>query len=151
MNEQKTIEKEPVKIVERGWIEDLPQMKDCRFRRNTLLQSHNVRFVVVTFGNWHPNNTINMMPLDGKNVYYETRVYRPERHERYWFANPQKRIFFKGYEKPTTIEYAAYASDFAADLMHKKMVRFIERKFQEGVDMSEPKPKKRPKHWRKRK
>lgn len=78
-----------VKRTERGWPGHYCAASMCLFRRNTLVEYGDNRYVVSTVGNYRLNNNIEMIGLDR---YYETMVFEAIQNGSYWDANVSKQI-----------------------------------------------------------
>lgn len=113
-----------VKVTERGWPGHFIAADDCKFRRNTLLEYKDKKWIVSTVG---------AMPADkysldknkygfttiGYRRYYETMAFEAEKNGIYWDANVLKDIDFKS---NWALNKCDFNSDQKANDMHDKVV-----------------------------
>ena len=80
-----------VNVTERGWAGHFICSGQCRFRRNTLLEYKDKKWVVSTVGNqWHPE-TKDMMKI-GADRWYETMAFEAREIYGYMDADIDKEI-----------------------------------------------------------
>lgn len=98
-----------VKRTEQGWAGHFICSGSCLFRRNTLIEYEDRKWIISTVGA--------MVDKDGKpatigyNRWYETMVFEAELQGGYWEADVSKQIYFEG-------EWGIWASSFT-ELMAK--------------------------------
>lgn len=80
-----------VKRTERGWAGHFIAADHCRFRRNTLLEYKDRKWIVSTVGAYHPvsNRSIDTI---GHKRWYETMVFEGENQSGYIDINVEKQI-----------------------------------------------------------
>ena len=131
-----------VKRTERGWAGHYCCSKDCTFRRNTLLEYKDKKWVVSTVGCQIARYNLglsqkkgNVMPI-GYNRYYETMAFESS-HDEYDDADVSKEIEFDsewsiwGETWKDVIE--RYGNpDLVANKMHEKVVKELMEKIKIG-------------------
>ena len=118
----------PVKITERGWGGHLCVASQCLFRRNTLLEFGNEKWVVSTVGNYCVKSE--MPEKIGYNWYYETQAFVATEQNGYYDADVRDRIAF---DAPWTIGSMSRLSDAEAQLMHDIVVLELSKAIQSNV------------------
>lgn len=78
-----------VKRTERGWAGHYICADRCRFRRNTLLEYEDRKWIVSTVGSYC-NPRIDMI---GADRWYETMVFEAKLQNGYWDADVSKQIY----------------------------------------------------------
>lgn len=121
-----------IKRTERGWGAHFVGAKNCLFRRNTLIEKGESRYVVSTVGNWQIpvedetyDNTHEISP--GR--YYETLVFKATFIDPYWEAEIQKQIHVDAKQE---IAKSSVTSDFEANEMHEGVVKEIIERLNSG-------------------
>lgn len=124
-----------VKRTERGWAGHYICSDQCKFRRNTLLECGDTKWIVSTIGG---------KILDGKpdvvgwNRWYETMAFKAELEHGYWDADVTKEICF---ESPWGIFAESFDElveqhphiDNYANEMHETVVAELMQKITETV------------------
>lgn len=119
-----------VKITERGWAGHYICADRCRFRRNTLVEYGEKKWVVSTVGNLIIDGKLEQVGLDR---YYETMAFEAEINGEYIDADVEKQIFFEndwGLWADTEKEFCQkypFADNDAND-MHEKIVDELKAK-----------------------
>lgn len=113
-----------VKITERGWAGHLIFADACRFRRNTLLEYNDKRWIVSTVGAMPANEysldkNKNGFTTIGLWRYYETMAFEAQKNGIYWDANVEKQIDF---DSNWSLDECNFNSDQKANEMHDKVV-----------------------------
>ena len=98
-----------VKRTEQGWAGHFICSRNCLFRRNTLIEYKDRKWIISTVGAMIDKN--GMPTTIGYNRWYETMVFEAELQDGYWEADVSKEIYPKG-------EWGMWASSFA-ELMSK--------------------------------
>lgn len=80
-----------VKRTERGWAGHYICADRCRFRRNTLLEYQDKKWIVSTVGNFVPSTR--KTDMIGANRWYETMVFEAEMKNGYIDADVTKQIY----------------------------------------------------------
>lgn len=111
-----------VKIIERGWAGHFCAASQCSFRRNTLIEYENKKFVVSTVGAYKYGNDFTII---GADRYYETMAFEAQYEEPYWEANVSREIDFNS---DWTISTCDLYSDGLANNMHEKIVDELSKK-----------------------
>lgn len=127
-----------VKRTERGWAGHFICSRSCLFRRNTLIEYKDRKWIISTVGAMVDENR--KPTTVGINRWYETMVFEAELRDGYWDANVSKEIYPKG-------EWGIWASSFTelmtkyptpditANNIHEAIVeQMIERIQKEEVD-----------------
>jgi hypothetical protein len=118
----------PVKITERGWGGHFCLANQCLFRRNTLLEFGNEKWVVSTVGNRIGKSE---MPEEiGYNRYYETMAFVATEMDGYYDADVTQQIAF---DSPWTVSAVSRLSDAEAQLMHDAVVFELSKAIQLNV------------------
>ena len=132
-----------VKVTERGWAGHFCCADKCKFRRNTLLEYQNKKWIVSTVGAMPQSETIRKIPelrsengfeTIGLNRYYETMVFeeKPIKNEEgaiiYYDANVEKQIYF---DSDWAIDNCDFEADKQANEMHDKVVEELINKIKE--------------------
>lgn len=116
-----------VKITERGWAGHLCCSDGCKFRRNTLLEYEDKKWIVSTVGAYvSPRNQIETIGLDR---YYETMAFvgKPSVVDGYTYidADVSNEIYF---DNKWAIPYCGGDSDEKANQMHENVVKELTEK-----------------------
>ena len=127
-----------VKRTERGWPGHFICSRSCLFRRNTLIEYEDRKWIISTVGAMSDENR--KPTTVGINRWYETKVFEAQLQDGYWDADVSKEIYPKG-------EWCIWASSFTelmtkyptpdttANDMHEAIVeQMIERIQKEEVD-----------------
>ena len=119
---------------ERGWAGHFICVKDCLFRRNTLLEYNDIKIVVSTVGlmetPWKKGSEFYTGPFEeiGIGRYYETMAFHSTKSDtRYHDIDVRRQINFDSQWSIDRID----ADDLAND-MHEKVVTEITTRLQEG-------------------
>ena len=116
-----------VKITERGWAGHFICSENCLFRRNTLIEYGDKKWVVSTIGNmWHP--VTNKLMTIGLGLWYETKAFEACDIDGYIDADIKKELNIEsecGLYAATEEElYEKYPlTDNAANEMHDNIVK----------------------------
>ena len=122
-----------VTITERGWAGHFVGSKSCLFRRNTLIQYGDKKWVVSTVGSYiNMNNNIDTI---GHNRWYETMAFE-SKYDEYDDADISKPISFESdwslyAETWDDLEKEFPKPDIAANNMHEKVVKELSEKIKE--------------------
>lgn len=124
-----------VNVTERGWVGHFILAHRCLFRRNTLLEYKDKKWVVSTVGAYRtPENKIYNI---GHRRWYETKAFEAQENFGYIDANVEKNIFFDskcgicGDSWEEVCEYYDGTPDNAANDMHDKVVSELINKIKE--------------------
>ena len=128
-----------VKRTERGWAGHFIAADRCMFRRNTLLEHKDRKWVVSTIGNYHPSlyGTVDTI---GHERWYETMVFEASCQGGYFDADVSKKqihvsqdwgIWGKTWED---VEKTYSLPDNAANDMHERIVDEMVEKIQMEVE-----------------
>ena len=90
-NEKVNGEQMDVKITERGWAGHFICSDRCKFRRNTLIEYGDTKWVVSTVGCFVCENRVETIGLER---FYETMAFEAKEDDGYWEADVSKGIFF---------------------------------------------------------
>ena len=125
-----------VKRTERGWAGHFIAADHCRFRRNTLLEYEDKKWIVSTVGCFFSlyNGSIDTI---GYNRWYETMVFEGEMQDGYIDINVEKQIESDndwGIWGDTWDEVMKtyHTPDNAANDMHERIVDEMTEKIQKG-------------------
>ncbi len=83
---------EKVKRTERGWPGHFICADRCMFRRNTLLEYKDKKWVISTVGRYISSSS-NKIDTVGANRWYETMVFEAKLSGEYWDADVSKQIY----------------------------------------------------------
>ena len=113
-----------VKVTERGWAGHLIFADACKFRRNTLLEYKDKKWVVSTVGampasKYSFDKNENGFTTIGLGRYYETMAFEAEKNGIYWEANVERQIDF---DSNWALDECDFNSDQKANEMHDKVV-----------------------------
>ena len=137
------IEVDGVKITERGWAGHLIFADSCKFRRNTLLEYGDKKWIVSTVGamsqseiarKYSGSPSKNGFETIGLGRYYETMAFeaQPVENEKgdivYYDADVSKQIYF---DSDWMIDDCNFETDKLANEMHDKVVEELARKIKE--------------------
>lgn len=122
-----------VKVTERGWAGHLCFADACKFRRNTLLEYKDKKWIVSTVGAMPANEysvykNENGFVTIGLGRYYETMVFEAKKNGVYWDADVRKEIDF---ESEWVLNECDFNSDQKANDMHEKVVEELIKKIKE--------------------
>lgn len=109
---------------ERGWAGHFICANSCRFRRNTLLEYKDKKWVVSTIG-CMVTDSLQEIGLDR---HYETMAFEARYDAPYWEANVEKEIDF---ESTWAIYGVDMYSDQKANEMHEKVVEELMQKIKD--------------------
>lgn len=116
-----------VKITERGWAGHFCAADLCKFRRNTLLEYGDKRWIVSTVGDMV--DVFSKKPTTiGLNRYYETMAFEARFDGRYWDADVSNQLYF---DSDWAIGEITEGSDDLANEMHEKVVKELAQKIKE--------------------
>lgn len=113
-----------VKITERGWAGHLIFADACKFRRNTLLEYKDKKWIVSTAGAMPANKyslekNENGFTTIGLGRYYETMAFEAKKEGIYYEADVEKQLDF---ESKWYIGNCNFNTDQQANEMHDKVV-----------------------------
>lgn len=114
-----------LKITERGWPAHYICAESCTFRRNTLIEYADLKWVVSTVGRQHPLDDSDDWVKIGRNRYYETMAFKAKQNGIYWDADTSNPIDF---DSAWAIHDCAEDSEFRANEMHDKVVAELSEK-----------------------
>lgn len=141
---KETVKSEVVKRTERGWAGHFIAAHNCYFRRNTLLEYKDKKWIVSTVGDYHPPYHKNNCPdTIGYDRWYETMVFEGEmKSNGYIDANVEKEIFPKNdcgiWGRTWDEVLEKYPTpDNAANDMHERIVAEMIERIQEEEDKNE--------------
>lgn len=132
-----------VKITERGWAGHFICADSCKFRRNTLLEYNNKKWIVSTVGAMPQSETMKKYPefcsengfeTIGLDRYYETMAFEAEPVKNkddiiiYYGADVGKQIYF---DSDWAISDCNFETDKQANEMHDKVVEELIKKIKE--------------------
>ena len=114
----------PVRITERGWGGHYCMAQHCLFRRNTLLEYGDKKFIVSTVGNMRRPPTYDLPEEIGLSRYYETMSFVDCFDGIYWDADVAKQLHFDSQWQIAIIDDAQLnrTSDAQANIMHDIVV-----------------------------
>lgn len=123
-----------LKKTERGWAGHFIASQSCGFRRNTLLEYGNKKWIVSTVGNYRPNLNLNKTTDKdnienqiGVNRFYETMAFEAQKKGSYFEIRTEKEIPFKS---NWALDELEVETDLKADAMHEKVVAELSKKIQ---------------------
>lgn len=123
--------KDGVKVIERGWAGHFICADRCKFRRNTLLEYKNKKWIISTVGQMPARNPVfadnkRGYTTIGSNRYYETMAFKAKKVREkendknfYWDADVTKQIDF---DSNWALNECEFYSDQKANDMHEKVV-----------------------------
>lgn len=132
-----------VEITERGWAGHFICADKCRFRRNTLLEYKDKKWIVSTVGAMPQSQIMRSIPefcsengfeTIGFHRYYETMAFeaQPVKNEKgyiiYYDADVKKQIDF---DSDWAIDNCNFETDKQANEMHDKVVEELSKKIKE--------------------
>lgn len=123
-----------VKRTERGWAGHYICSNYCRFRRNTLLEYGDKKWIVSTVGGYVYDGEIN--PI-GCNRWYETMVFKAKEKNGYLEADVERMVPFESkwgiFGEDWQEVLATYGKDIddKANDMHEKVVEELMEKIKE--------------------
>lgn len=117
-------DKEEVVATERGWAGHFILADKCKFRRNTLLEYKDKKWIVSTVGampadKYSIDKNENGFTTIGLGRYYETMAFEAQKDGIYWDANVRERIDF---DSNWALDECNFNSDQKANEMHDKVV-----------------------------
>ena len=124
-----------VNVIERGWAGHFMLIDRCLFRRNTLLEYKDRKWVVSTAGVYR--NREDIIDSIGHRRWYETRAFEAKEEGGYIEADIEKEIFFDsewgiwGDSWKEVCDNYHYTPDNAANSMHDKVVSELIEKIKE--------------------
>lgn len=131
---------EEVKRTERGWAGHFICARDCEFRRNTLLEYKDKKWIISTVGCMRAKTTIgsyqkagDLAPIGAKR-WYETMAFEAKEYDIYNDADVRKEINFNsewgiwGKDWKEVMEKYNQHPDLAANDMHEKVVEELMEK-----------------------
>lgn len=116
-----------VKRTERGWGAHFICASRCKFRRNTLIEYGDKKWVVSTVGAYCPINSDKLDTI-GNNRYYETKAFEAELDRGYWEGDVSKPIYF---DSGWQISHCEWNADGEANDMHEAVVAELMEKIKE--------------------
>lgn len=128
--------KNDVKITERGWAGHLIFADACKFRRNTLLEYKDKKWVVSTVGampasKYSFDKNKNGFETIGLGRYYETMAFEAKKEGIYYEADVEKQLDF---ENKWYIDDCNFNTDQQANDMHENVVKELIAKIKEIKD-----------------
>lgn len=127
-----------IKITERGWAGHLIFADSCKFRRNTLLEYKDKKWIVSTVGAMPQSEIMtefcskNGFQIIGLGRYYETMAFeaKPVGYGDiiYYDADVKKQIDF---DSDWAIDDCNFETDYQANEMHDKVVEELIKKIKE--------------------
>ena len=118
-----------LKITERGWPAHYICAEYCLFRRNTLIEYADLKWVVSTVGRQLPAKGYDHWETVGHNRYYETMAFKAEQDGIYWDADTSNPIDF---DSEWAIHDCGDDSEFRANEMHDKVVAELSEKIKKA-------------------
>lgn len=122
---------EKVKRTERGWAGHFICSDNCKFRRNTLLEYKDKKWIVSTVGAmliYNPITKKTEYDTVGCGRYYETMAFEAKQEKGvYWDIDVEKPIDF---ESEWALTSLTYESDQRANDMHERVVEELIQKIQ---------------------
>ena len=124
-----------VNVIERGWPGHFMFADKCIFRRNTLLEYKDIKWIVSTVGNYR--NSKNRIDSIGHCRWYETMAFEAYEKDGYIDANVRYEISFDsewgiwGNSWEEVLESCNGAPDNTANDMHDKVVSELIDKIKE--------------------
>lgn len=118
-----------LKITERGWPAHYICAESCTFRRNTLIEYADLKWVVSTVGRQRPLDNSDEWVKIGRNRYYETMAFKAKQNGIYWDADTSNPIDF---DSAWAIHDCAEDSEFRANEMHDKVVAELSEKIKKA-------------------
>lgn len=119
---------EKVKRTERGWAGHFIASQHCGFRRNTLLEYEDKKWIISTVGNYRPPFPTGFQPSIsqeiGHNRTYETMAFEAQQKGVYWEIKVDKEIPFQSNWALSKLEEE---TDLEADAMHEKVVEELSK------------------------
>lgn len=119
-----------VKRTERGWAGHFICSNRCNFRRNTLIEYGNKKWVVSTVGALIIDGNMEEVGCDR---WYETMAFEAHLQDGYWDADVEKEIYFDspwGINSKTVARYGKSVDNIAND-MHEAVVAELMEKITE--------------------
>jgi len=119
---------------ERGWGGHFYGCEDCRFRRNTLIESDGQKIVVSTVGAYTLEDEMKTIGVGGR--YYETMAFKAKKEGSYWEANVGEELCFDSERVicSNSAEELPHDVDNKANEMHDNVVNeFVKRNHDSNV------------------
>lgn len=121
-----------IKITERGWAGHFICANECRFRRNTLIESGDIQIVVSTVGQYvNPSN--GKIDEIGCNRWYETMAFKARKDNGYTEADVTEELCFDSEAgiygetwDDVRVKYPL-VDNYANDMHDKVVAEFIDR------------------------
>ena len=129
-----------VNVIERGWPGHFMFADKCIFRRNTLLEYKDIKWIVSTVGNYR--NSKNRIDSIGHCRWYETMAYEAKEKNGFIEADVEKKIFFDskcgiwGDSWEEVCKNCNDTPDNAANDMHDKVVSELIDKIKEQYNFN---------------
>lgn len=127
-----------VKVTERGWAGHFIASSRCLFRRNTLLEYNDKKWVVSTVGAFR--NYKNKIDSIGHRRWYETMAFEAKEEHGYIEADVEKEIFFDsewgiwGDSWKEVCKNCNDTPDNVANDIHDKVVSELINKIKEPIE-----------------
>lgn len=118
-----------LKITERGWPAHYICAEYCLFRRNTLIEYADLKWVVSTVGRQLPAKGYDYWETVGHNRYYKTMAFKAKQDGIYWDADTSNPIDF---DSEWAIHDCAEDSEFRANEMHDRVVAELSEKIKKA-------------------
>jgi len=125
-----------VKRIERGWAGHFILSENCLFRRNTLLEYGDKRWIISTIGELlakDPKTNKFKIDMIGGDRYYETKAWEAKKEGPYWEINPEKPVSFKS--DWYLSECGTIGIDNTANDMHENVVKELTLKIKGEPEM----------------
>lgn len=125
-----------VNVTERGWIGHFICAHSCGFRRNTLLEYKDKKWIVSTVGAYRDSD--GKMDTIGHMRWYETMAFVGIEKDRYIDADVSQQIYFDsdwgiwGATWDEVYEDCNYVPDNVANNMHERVVSELIEKIRQG-------------------
>lgn len=119
-----------VKITERGWPGHFIAAETCLFRRNTLLEYGDKKWIVSTVGRMCSADGTKFIPIGSGNRYYETMAFEAE-YDGDGYCDPTHKSI--DFESNWAIHDVETDSELRANDMHEKVVAELAEKIQRVI------------------
>ena len=128
------MERNGVKVTERGWAGHFICADKCQFKRNTLLEYKDIKWIVSTVGSMPQSEVLRKIPefcskngydTIGLNRYYETMAFEAQEVKDddgniiYYDTNASKIVDF---DSDWAIDHIDFTTDKLANEMHEQVV-----------------------------
>lgn len=132
-----------VKVTERGWAGHFICADKCQFKRNTLLEYKDIKWIVSTVGSMPQSEALRNIPefcskngydTIGLNRYYETMAFEAQEVKDddgniiYYDTNASKIVDF---DSDWSIDHIDFTTDKLANEMHEQVVSELIEKIKE--------------------